>query len=187
MRGFAYLKLVLPFKGIKIHDTKRKIVFPNIKNKFRFVTVSFLLGSLVTVISNASAAPDGDVDFSFNVTDCSESDTEATMTPTLASNTLSLEVGESGTVLVRYGFMDGTTTCTLTDPLYTDHLIDDNVTTSLVITGGDFSESTDCDGGCGITSTDLDVTGYYTVPSVGVGSGTYYGVFSLTWTPGGPS
>jgi hypothetical protein len=173
---------VLPLNGIQIDDTGRKVVFPNIKNKFRFVTVSFLLGSLVTVISSASAAPDGDVDFSFDVTDCSESDTEATMTPTLDSNTLSLEVGESGTVLVRYGFMDGTTTCTGTDPGYTDHLVDGDVITSLVITGGDFSESTDCDGGCGITSADSTVSGTYTVPSVGVGSGTYYGVFSLTWT-----
>ncbi len=71
MRGFAYLKLVLPLNGIQIHDTKRKIVFPNIKNKFRFVTVSLLLASLVTVISSASATPDpDDLGFSLNVAAC---------------------------------------------------------------------------------------------------------------------
>jgi hypothetical protein len=66
---------VLPLNGIQIHDTKRKIVFPNIKNKFRFVTVSLLLASLVTVISSASAtpAPDDlskDLGFSLDVAAC---------------------------------------------------------------------------------------------------------------------
>jgi hypothetical protein len=62
---------VLPLNGIQIDDTGRKVVFPNIKNKFRFVTVSLLLASLVTVISSASAAPDpDDLVFSLDVAAC---------------------------------------------------------------------------------------------------------------------
>jgi hypothetical protein len=62
---------VLPLNGIQIDETGRKVVFPNIKNKFRFVTVSLLLASFITVISSASAAPDpDDLGFSLDVAAC---------------------------------------------------------------------------------------------------------------------
>ena len=157
-------------------------MFFNIKDKFRFVTVSLLSASLVTVISSASAE---DVGFSFTVNDCSVSDIDPTWTPTIDALTdVSVDVGEIGDVVVRYGFMDGSTVCVT--PGYDDHLVDGNVSTSLVITGETWTTSTDCAISCPVTSTDLDVSGTYTVPS-GATSGIYNGVFSLTWTPGGPS
>ena len=62
---------MLPLNGIQIDETGRKVVFPNIKNKFRFVTVSLLLASFITVISSASAAPDpDDLGFSLDVAAC---------------------------------------------------------------------------------------------------------------------
>jgi len=177
---------VLPLNGIQIDDTGRKVVFPNIKNKFRFVTVSLLLASLVTVISNASAAPDPDVDlpFNFSVTDCSDSDTDPDWSPTIDSmlTDTSVEVGETGGVSVIYSFLDGMTSCM--DPGYLDHLVGGNVSTSLVITGESWGASTECDESCGVTTADIGVSGTYTVPSDA--GGPYSGVFSLTWTPGGP-
>ena len=170
---------MLPLSGNQIDDTKRKIVFPNIKNKFRFVTVSLLLASLVTVISSASAE---DVGFSFTVNDCSASDIDPTWSPTIDALTdLTVDVGEIGDVVVRYGFMDGSTVCVTAG--YDDHLVDGNVSTSLSITNEGWTTSTDCgDVACLVTSTDLDVSGTYTVPS-GATSGIYSGVFRLTWTP----
>jgi hypothetical protein len=65
---------MLPLNGIQIDDTGRKVVFPNIKNKFRFVTVSFLLAIMATAISSASAAPDpDDLSFDLSISACANS------------------------------------------------------------------------------------------------------------------
>ena len=62
----------------------RKVVFPFIKNKFRFVTVSLLFTSLVTVVSSASAEEEV-LNFSITVEDCTVSDTPPTWNPTIAT------------------------------------------------------------------------------------------------------
>jgi hypothetical protein len=65
---------VLPLNVIQIHDTKRKIMFSDIKNKFRFVTVSLMLAIMATAISSASAAPDGDdLSFDLSISACANS------------------------------------------------------------------------------------------------------------------
>ena len=45
----------------------RKNMFLKIKNKFRFVSISLLLASLVTLVSSASAEETGEFDFELNV------------------------------------------------------------------------------------------------------------------------
>ena len=45
----------------------RKVMFLKIKNKFRFVSISLLLASLVTVVSSASADETGEFDFDLTV------------------------------------------------------------------------------------------------------------------------
>jgi len=49
----------------------RKNMFLKIKNKFRFVSISLLLASLVTLVSSASAEETGEFDFQLNV-ECAE-------------------------------------------------------------------------------------------------------------------
>jgi hypothetical protein len=59
-------------------------MFLKSKNKFRFVTVSFLLASLVTVISSASADTTEDVFIPFEVgapVYCSDDDVPASWMP----------------------------------------------------------------------------------------------------------
>lgn len=173
---------MLPLNGIQIYDTKRKIVFPNIKNKFRFVTVSLLLGSLVTVISSASAEEvSGPIAFSFDVTDCTVMDSDPYWGPSFdaATDSQLVDPGDLNiTVTALTGLNDGYTDC-----LDGSMDVTGTVTSTLEITGaGDWNESTDCPGptGCGAIE-GFTVNGYFDVPAES--SGTYNGAISLTWTP----
>ena len=152
-------------------------MFPNIKNKFRFVTVSLLLASFVTVISSASAE---DVDFSFEVTDCTLADMPASWLPSLDPSSDSVvDPGFNGTVIALTGFSDGSTDCG-DGSMDVTGLVD----SSLTIAGGEsWITNTDCGaGGCTAISSLTSVSGYYDVPLEAVG-GIYNGTLTLTWTP----
>jgi hypothetical protein len=181
---------VLTLDDLQIDDTGRKVVFPNIKNKFRFVTVSLLLGSLVTLISSASAEESGPLDFSIDVTSCSDGGFPAYWAPSIDPAEASKEVaaGTTGSITALTGFNDGFTYCD-DGSRNVSGLVD----STLTITGGEtWMTSIDCAfGGCDANN-DLapsgvleSVTGTYDVPGEAA-SGTYAGTITLTWTPGGP-
>jgi hypothetical protein len=104
---------VLPLNGIQIHDTKRKIVFPNIKNKFRFVTVSLILASLVTVVSSASAEEEVVLYFDVQVTSCTDGGDPASWAPILNvdSDVIVVPAGTSGSVTALTGLVNGYLDC----------------------------------------------------------------------------
>jgi len=173
---------VLPLNGIQIHDTKRKIVFPNIKNKFRFVTVSLLLASLVTVISSASALTEPEP-FSFTVTNCTEGDDLASWSPSIdpALTDETVEAGDTGNVYVVTGFENGMSGCD-----YTPILVDGRVTSTLVITGVealDWNILSACSAGCDADDTVFGISGTYVVPTSTPGETIFSGVFTLIWAP----
>ncbi len=164
-------------------------MFLNIKNKFRFTTVSLLLGSLVTLISSASAEESDSLNFSIDVTSCTDGGFPAYWGPSIDPAEASKEVaaGSTGAVIVLTGFNDGYTDCE-------DGVGDvaGTVTSTLEITGGELWEKTlECSfslGGCDANN-DLvpsgvleSVTGFYGVPG-DAASGTYAGTMTLTWTP----
>ena len=60
----------------------RKVVFLKIKNKFRFVSISLLLASLVTVVSSASADETGEFAFDLTV-ECAGSTPSGSWAPVL--------------------------------------------------------------------------------------------------------
>jgi hypothetical protein len=173
---------VLPLNGIQIHDTKRKIVFLNMKNKFRFVTVSLLLGSLVTLISSASADEvSGPIAFSFDVTDCTVVDSPAYWGPSFDAVTdrQLLEPGQLNiNVTALTGLNDGYTDCADGSMDVTGY-----VTSTLeILDAGEWNESTDCPGPTSCPALEgLTVNGYFDVPSGS--AGTYTGAISLTWAP----
>ena len=156
-------------------------MFPNIKNKFRFVTVSLLLGSLVTLISSASAEEEtGPIAFSFDVTDCTVGDTPAGWLPDfdVASANQTPDPGDSVTVTALTGLYDGLTDCA-------DGSMDvtGTVTSTLeILDDGDWNESTDCPGPTGCVAIEgFTVNGDFDVPLDS--AGRYNGAISLTWTP----
>jgi hypothetical protein len=187
-RGFAYFKVVIILGVLQIDDTGRKVVFPNIKNKFRFVTVSLLLGSLVTLISSASAEESDPLPFSIDVTSCTDGGFPAYWAPSIDPAEASKEVaaGTTGSITALTGFNDGFTYCD-----DGSRNVSGTVNSTLTITGGEmWMPSIDCFGGCDANN-DLvpsgvleSVTGTYDVP-VDEDSGNYPGTITLTWTPGG--
>jgi hypothetical protein len=60
----------------------RKNMFLKIKNKFRFVSISLLLASLVTLVSSASAEGTGEFDFELNVA-CAAAPSSGSWAPVL--------------------------------------------------------------------------------------------------------
>jgi hypothetical protein len=197
---------VIPLNDLQIDDTGRKVVFPNIKNKFRFVTVSLLLASLVTVVSGASAEPDpdfisprtgSDLAFTVDVTSCSEGGFFAYWTPSITSDLrVEVEAGGSSTVTALTGLTDGVTNCV--DELRN---VSGYVDGTLSITNPDPSgpaildpdpmsvPQMTCGPGCAardMGSGDLldSVTMTFDVNPLAV-SGNYPGVITLTWTPDG--
>ena len=90
-----------------------------IKNKSRFVTVSFLLASLVTVITSASAVPEPDpyggdrtLTFDFTVEDCSDADEPATWNPSIESAPITVQSGSAEEVFsVLTGLQNGVSGC----------------------------------------------------------------------------
>jgi hypothetical protein len=158
-------------------------VFFIIKNKLRFVTVSLLLTSLVTVVSSASAEG-GDVElgFSFTIPDCTVSDELPSWSPTIDPTTDGLEVApgsEYNTVTAVTGFDNGYTDCL-------DGSMDVNgeVVSTIDIAGGEgWWKDTDCPPGYCVASEGLvSVSGHYDVPGDAILT-TYSGTLNLTWTP----
>ena len=157
----------------------RKVVFPFIKNKFRFVTVSLLFTSLVTVVSSASAEEEV-LNFSITVEDCTVSDTPPTWNPTIATGDgITVQPGTSENMVTALtGFSDGSTTCgddsmAVNGSLASDLLITPN--------DGDWWENSECLGGCVASEAEESVWGSYRVPAEV--TGPYSGTLTLTWTP----
>ena len=169
---------MLPLNGIQIDDTGRKVVFPNIKNKFRFVTVSLLLASLVTVVSSASAASPDDFDFDINVTGCTETDF-ADWSPSVAD--VLVNAGATGTATLTTGFDDGVSVCGGTLP------VDGTVSASLSISQASTPVTgwnifvRDCSSFCPASEAITEISGTFDVPLDAAGS--YSGTFSVNWMP----
>jgi hypothetical protein len=68
----------------------RKNMFLKIKNKFRFVSISLLLASLVTLVSSASADGTGEYYFDLNVECAAESPSSGSWAPLLEKYSVDL-------------------------------------------------------------------------------------------------
>jgi hypothetical protein len=162
----------------------RKVMFLKSKNKFRFVTVSFLLASLVTVISSASADTTEDVFIPFEVeapVDCSDDDVPASWMPENISGAIVVNPGDSVTVSVNPNFENGITDCPGSSLLLTGYVI-----STLTVPDG-WTPSTECYVGgpvvCTAALEEEDVEGYFTVPLGAELRNDYVATFSLTWIP----
>jgi hypothetical protein len=158
-------------------------MFLKSKNKFRFVTVSFLLASLVTVISSASADTTEDVFIPFEVeapVDCSDDDVPASWMPENISGAIVVNPGDSVTVSVNPNFENGITDCPGSSLNITGYVI------STLTVPDDWISSTECYPGgiiCTADPMEQDVEGYFTVPSDAELRNDYVATFSLTWIP----
>jgi hypothetical protein len=162
----------------------RKVMFLKSKNKFRFVTVSFLLASLVTVISSASADTTEDVFIPFEVeapVDCSDDDVPASWMPENISGAIVVNPGDSVTVSVNPNFEHGITDCPGSSLLLTGYV------DSTLIGPDGWTSSTECyiEGPvvCTAALEEEDVEGYFTVPLGAELRNDYVATFSLTWIP----
>ena len=158
-------------------------MFLKSKKKFRFVTVSFLLASLVTVISSASAdtiEDIADVFFPFEVeapVDCSDDDVPASWAPENISGAIVVNPGDYVTVSVNPNFEHGITDC----PYSLDTT--GYVISTLTVPDG-WTSDTECHpdtNHCDADPEERDVEGYFTVPSDAELRNDYLAVFSLTW------
>ena len=161
-------------------------MFLKIKNKSRFVTVSFLLASLVTVISSASADDTTepvteDVFFPFEVEapppECSDNDVPATWMPENATGEIVVNPGDSVNVRVDPNFEHGRTDC----PDYSLPLT--GYVTSTLTVPEDWTSSTECHPGtdhCIAHPDEQELDGSFTVPPEAA-LGDYVATFSLTW------
>ena len=153
-------------------------MFLKIKNKFRFVSISLLLASLVTVSSASAedAIPPAAMDFSFTVQDCTAN--AATWSPTIQNDGLTVYPGsENNEITAETGFANGT-------PCGANSMeVDGSVASTLEISApGLWALNSDCVLGSCTASEDLvSVSGYYDVPIDAVG--VYSGRLTLTWTP----
>lgn len=149
-------------------------MFFNIKDKFRFVTVSLLLGSLVTVISSASAES---ILFDIDVTECTETDS-ADWSPSV--DDVDVNAGDSGTATVTTGFTDGTSVCGGELP------VDGTVSASLSISDGlvpmDWIITTECSASCAASEARTEIDGTFDVP-LAADAGLYSGTFTVLWFP----
>ena len=159
-------------------------MFLKSKNKFRFVTVSFLLASLVTVISSASADTTEDVFIPFEVeapVDCSDDDVPASWMPENISGAIVVNPGDSVTVSVNPNFEHGFTDCPGSSLNTTGYVI-----STLTVPDG-WTSSTECYVGgpvvCTAALEEEDVEGYFTVPLDAELRNDYVATFSLTWIP----
>lgn len=160
-----------------------------IKNKSRFVTVSFLLASLVTVISSASAVPEPEpggertltFDFTVEVDNCSDADVPASWNPSIESAPTTVQSGSVEEVIsVLTGLQNGVSGCddgsmNVNGSLSSSFTIEPNE--------GDWWETIDCVPYCA-ASDDGEIreriSGSYRVPLT---SGSHTGTIILTWTP----
>ena len=158
-----------------------------IKNKSRFVTVSFLLASLVTVISSASAVPEPEpggestLTFDFTVEDCSSADEPASWNPSIESAPTTVQSGSEEEVFsVLTGLQDGVSGCddgsmNVNGALSSSFTIEPNE--------GDWWETIDCVPYCAASDNGVikeSISGSYRVPLT---SGSHTGTIVLTWTP----
>jgi|LakMenE01Jun11ns_1017448.scaffolds.fasta_scaffold9525309_1 hypothetical protein len=165
----------------------RKVVLLKIKNKSRFVTVSFLLASLVTVISSASAVtepePGGErtLTFDFTVEDCSDADEPATWNPSIESAPSTVQSGSAEEVFsVLTGLQNGVSGCddgsmNVNGAINASFAIEPNF--------GDWWETIDCAPYCAASDNGVikeSISGSYRVPLT---SGSHTGTIILTWTP----
>ena len=185
---------MLPLNGIQIDDTGRKVVFPNIKNKFRFVTVSLMLGSLVTVISSAAATPpDPDLEFTLSITSCGDSaanwspDFESyyldSASPTLWTGTtpISAPQGSSVNFTVDLGWIEGSTDCGM-NRLYPTGSV------TGIFTGLPPSFSPQVPGASISAPFMPTITDYFTIPNDALVTDNdanlpIQGIYQLTWSP----
>ena len=182
-------------------------MFSDIKNKFRFFTVSFLLASLVTVVSSASAEEtpnpclgeggDGDCDLGFDVqvTSCTDGDVPAFWEPSIdvGSTSISVAAGGTGDVVVLTGLTDGYLGCDdergdVTGFIDSTFIINNPDPTKDLL---DVSRLTTPS--CAVPSCNARTSSgplpsltwtFYLDPLAE--SGNYNGDITLTWTPGGP-
>ena len=163
-----------------------------IKNKSRFVTVSFLLASLVTVITSASAEPEPDpgvtrtLTFDFTVEDCSDADEPATWNPSMDSAPTTVQSGSEEEVFsVLTGLENGVSGCddgsmNVNGAIGASFTIEPNAGEKV----GDWWETIDCNPYCAASDTGeirQRISGSYRVPSIP--SGSHTGTIILTWTP----
>ena len=157
-------------------------MIPFIKNKFRFVTVSLLLTSLVTIVSSASAESE-ELGFSFEIPVCTVPDEPPVWSPTIDPTTdgLTVERGTTrNTVTVLTRFENGYSECA-------GGSLDVNGTVlmDIVIAGGEsWVTDTDCGlGYCMASDSLVSLSGYFDVPSNATRT-TYSGTLTLTWNQG---
>ena len=160
-------------------------MFLKSKNQFRFVTVSFLLASLVTVISSASADTIEDVPIPFEVEaplplECSYDDVPASWMPENISGAIVVNPGDDVTVTVNPNFEDGITDCPDYSLDATGYVI------STLTVPDDWTSSTECHPAtdhCTADPQEQSVEGYFTVPLNAELRNDYVATFSLTWIP----
>ncbi len=152
-------------------------MFFNIKDKFRFVTVSLLLGSLVTVISSASADTQI-IDFDIDVTECTETGF-ASWSPSVAD--VLVNAGDvAATATVTTGFTDGISVCGGTLP------VDGTVSASLSISRASIPVTdwniavTECSASCAASAALTEIDAGFDVP-LDADDGLYSGTFTVNW------
>ena len=168
-------------------------MFPNIKNKFRFVTVSLMLGSLVTVISSAAATPpDPDLEFTLSITSCGDS--VADWSPAFESYALDAETtlwtggtpisapqGTSVSFTVDLGWINGSTDCGMMP-------LNPSGSVTGIFTGLPPSFITQNPGATIDATVMSTITDYFTIPDDALITDNdlnlpVEGTYELTWTP----
>jgi hypothetical protein len=160
-------------------------VIPFIKNKLRFVTVSLLFASLVTVISSASAE---NLDFELTVESCGDSEPgwEPAVNSYIADSVLhgvdgpiSISASQGSTVEmeIRLGWIDGSVDCgTPVGP-------DGNVTG--IFRNLPIGFSNDAENSISsetVPAGTPTINDYFDIP-YGADPGVISGWYELTWTP----
>ena len=156
----------------------RKVVFLKIKNKYRFVSISLLLASLVTVVSSASADETFTVEIPFTVAgDCSLADELATWSPINATGELRVNPGDSVTVVADPQFLDGRTDCLHYSLDATGYV------TSDIDLPSDWTGTVECDNEeplCYADPAEGSIEAFFTVPG-DAPANNYAAVLNLTW------
>ena len=177
----------------------RKVVFLKIKNKFRFVSISLLLASLVTVVSSATAEENGEFDFNLTV-ECAGDTPSGSWGPVLdkwkvvgmednivlfpsgyePAFSISAAPGQTVEILISLHWEDGTDCSGTTVPVTGD--------ISGIFVGLPTGYSNDIYGGTnsivqkeGIAG-DSDIIDGFDIPD-DAPEGVISGSYELTWTP----
>lgn len=138
--------------------------------------MSLLLGSLVTVISSASAES---ILFDIDVTECTETDS-ASWSPSVEK--VFVNAGDIGTATVMTGFTDGISDCDGELP------VDGTVSASLSISRASTPVTgwnivvTECSASCAASEARTEIDGTFDVP-LAADEGLYSGTFTVDWMP----